>query len=72
MKARYYRYTDATFSTKWASDPRWEHLGILGRLLFLFPFPLLLDLFLNSKRSYYLLRSWRYRYHYLKKQSYDE
>eukprot|EP01102_Stenamoeba_stenopodia_P019692 TRINITY_DN7492_c1_g1_i1.p1 TRINITY_DN7492_c1_g1~~TRINITY_DN7492_c1_g1_i1.p1 ORF type:complete len:374 (+),score=55.84 TRINITY_DN7492_c1_g1_i1:72-1193(+) len=33
-KARYYRYTDDTFSTKWPSSPRWQHLGILGPVIY--------------------------------------
>lgn len=33
VKAVYHEYTDATFKTRKARPPEWEHLGILGPLL---------------------------------------
>jgi FtsP/CotA-like multicopper oxidase with cupredoxin domain len=32
-KALYHAFTDDTFSTRAAADPRWEHLGILGPVI---------------------------------------
>jgi len=33
-KARYYRYTDSTFTTRYPTSARWQHLGILGPILY--------------------------------------